>query len=343
MSQLGIYKQMKITVNNTISKRVNRSLTLGLASVFFAMCATSVALANDPAAKVIIKDEGFYRVTKAKMASVFSMTESNIAASAFHVMNMGRLVPAIRDNGDVVFYGHRYDSAFTDRNVYWIQSGQGPALSTQSVAPGSTPYPSSFTAKRRGESQSVFRGDIIREPGMELDDPIFWRLISSGLSSSNYNATVTLDGVAASTGGSLTIRVKGATDITGRYYHRARILLNNTLLGTFEFEGLNTADATFSVPTGLFVNGNNTIRVQSNPPPGTTFDSFYLDFLEANYQRQFTAVSNRLTIPLNVGLSRNFLTQPFEHPVLECHRSLDSQSARWRAIYPGGDELQSEL
>jgi len=292
---------MKNTDNDRESKKASRGVTAGLVAVLFGFTISSVAIADDPSAKVIVKDAGFYRVTKAKIASVFSMTESNVAASAFHVLNMGRVVPAIRDNGDVVFYAHRYNSAFTDLNVYWVKSGPGPTPVLQSVVPGSTPYPTSFQAMRRGENQSIFRGDIIREPGSELEDPIYWRLISSGLSTSNFNATVTMDAVAASTGGSLKVRVKGATDIAGRYYHRARILLNNTLLGTFDFEGLDSAEFTFSVPSGLFVNGNNTIRVQSNPPAGTTFDSFYLDFLEATYQRQFTAVSNRLTIPVTSG------------------------------------------
>lgn len=290
---------MKMTNDCRVNKKANRGLIAGL--VAFAFAFSSIALADGPSAKVYVKDSGFYRVPKAKIASVFSITESNVAANSFHVMNMGRLVPAIRDNGDVVFYGHRYNSAFTDQNVYWIYSGQGPELATQSVVPGSAPYPVSFPAMRRGESQSIFRGDLIRETGSELEDSIYWRLISSGLSTSNYNATVSLDAVAASTGGSLRVRVKGATDISGRYYHRARILLNNTLLGTFDFEGLNTAEVTLTVPSGLFVSGNNIIRVQSNPPAGTTFDSFYLDFLEANYQRQFTAVSNRLTVPVVSG------------------------------------------
>lgn len=263
---------------------------------------TSAALASDPSAKVIVKNEGFYRVTKAQIAAIFSMSESTVATSAFQVMNMGKSVPAIRDNGDVVFYAHQYNSAFTDQNVYWVLSGAGPAPAIQSVVPGSTPFASSFPAKRRSDSQVIFRGDIIRVPGSELEDPIFWRLISSGLLTSNFNVTMNMDAVTPASGGTLKIRVKGATeDVPTRYYHRARILVNNTLLGSLDFEGLNSAEATFTVPSGLFVTGNNTIKVQSNPPAGTTFDSFYLDFLEATYQRNFVAQSNRLTIPLTSG------------------------------------------
>ena len=141
---------------------------------------TSAALASDPSAKVIVKNEGFYRVTKAQIAAIYSMSESTVATSAFQVMNMGKSVPAIRDNGDVVFYAHQYNSAFTDLNVYWVLSGAGPAPAIQSGVPGSTPFASSFPAKRRSDSQVIFRGDIIRVPGSEPQDPLSCRLISSG-------------------------------------------------------------------------------------------------------------------------------------------------------------------
>lgn len=291
-------------MNGNKNNMVRESRLGGVAAVavaLIALCMPMIVHATSPAAKIMVKEMGFYRVSKAQLAPVFGMTESNVAQNAFFVMNMGRAVPAVRDNGDVIFFAHRFANIYTDENAYWIYQGQGPALAVQTVTGGTTPFASSFPAIRRAEQQSIFRADIIRTPGSEMEDPIFWRLISSGLSTSNFNATVTLDGVAPATGGSLRVRVRGATDIDGRYFHRARILLNNTLLGTFDFEGFNSAEATFTVPSGLFVTGNNTVRVQSSPPPGTTFDSFYLDFIEANYQRQYTAISNRLVMMVASG------------------------------------------
>lgn len=287
-----------------MSKGMNMMNRGGIAGVAGAMalwvCLPVLASAT-PSAKVMVKDDGFYRVTKAQLASVLGMTESNVAATALSVKNVGRSVPAIRDNGDVVFFGHRIDSQFTDENVYVVEAGAAVAPAPQAVTNGSTPFAGSFSEQRRAESQSIFRADIIRVAGQESEDPIYWRLLSSGLSTSNFNATVALSSVAPATGGSLTIRVKGATDIAGRYYHRARVILNNTLLGTVDFEGLDAATATFSVPSGLFTSGNNTIRVQSNPPSGTTFDSFYLDYIDASYARLYVAQTNRLIMNVTPG------------------------------------------
>lgn len=280
----------------------NMKIRVGVAGVAMGLAMlVPVSVAAAPSAKVMVKDTGFYRVTKAQLASVMGMTESNVAATALSVMNMGRVVPSIRDNGDVVFYGHRFVSQYTDENVYVVEQGTAVAPASQTVSAGTSPFAGSFNEIRRAENQVIFRADIIRTPGQETEDPIYWRLISSGLSTSNFNATVALSSVAPATGGSLKIRVKGATDIAGRYYHRARVLLNNTLLGTVDFEGLDTAEATFTVPSGLFTSGNNTVRVQSNPPPGTTFDSFYLDYLEANYARLYVAQTNRLNMDVVSG------------------------------------------
>ncbi len=273
----------------------------GLVFVLFIQTLTSVASAMEPAAKFFVKETGFYRVTKTQLAAVFSMTESNVANTSFSVQNVGQLVPSVRQNGDVVFYGQRFATTFTDENVYWIKPGVPGVVETQAVTAGTTPYNTSYPVVKRTEQQAIFRADIIREDGQENEDPIYWRLISSGLSTSNFTTTVTLDNVAPSTGGSLKVRVKGATDIAGRYYHRCRILLNNTLIGEFTFDGLNTAEATFTVPTGLWVSGNNSLRIQSNPPPGTTFDSFYFDYIDAGYQRTYVVQTNRLNMAVSSG------------------------------------------
>jgi Peptidase family C25 len=290
---------------NTVEKKTMQEVMGVVKSVLIAVCLVlpAISLADAPvtAAKVHTKESGFYRVSKAHLAAVFSMSESNVAVSAFHLKNMGRPVPSIRDNGDIVFFGHRFETTFTDENIYWIYAGSSDPIATQTVVPGTTPFLPHFPAVKMTQPQLTFRGDLIRTMGSENDDPIYWRLISSGLSTSNFNATITVDGVAPSTGGSLKVKVKGATDIAGRYYHRARIILNNTLLGEVSFEGLNNAEAAFSIPSGLLTPGNNTVKVQSNPPAGTTFDSFYLDFIEASYQRTFVAVSNFLFMPIGSG------------------------------------------
>jgi len=291
-----VYKTKKSAI-----RAVMGVIKLGLIAACFVLPGISFADAPAIAAKAHIKESGFYRVSKAHLAAVFSMTESNVSVSAFYVKNMGRPVPSVRDNGDVVFFGHRFDTPFTDENVYWIYAGSSDPITTQTVVPGTTPFLPNFPTVKMTQQQLTFRGDLIRTFGSELEDPIYWRLISSGLSTSNFNAIITVDGVAPSTGGALKVKVKGATDIAGRYYHRARIILNNTVLGQIDFEGLNNAEATFSIPSGLLTPGNNTVKVQSNPPAGTTFDSFYLDFIESSYQRTFVAVSNSLVMPIGSG------------------------------------------
>jgi hypothetical protein len=173
--------------------------------------------------------------------------------------------------------------------------GESEAIDQATVSPATSPYATSFPFTKRTEQQLAVRADLVRTPG-QFEDPILWRLFTSGLSTRFYNAPMPLTAVAPDTGGSLTVRLKGSTDLMpNRYYHRASIQLNGTLLGYIDFEGLEGKTATFPVAPGLWASGNNTVRIDSAPPPGTSFDSFYLDYIEADYQRTLTPEQGQLT------------------------------------------------
>ena len=249
-------------------------------------------------AKVVTKEAGFHRVSVTNLASALGMTTSQVATMTFEVMNAGIAIPSLRHNGDVIFFARKYENRYTDENVYWVVPGNpvgGAALDVQS---GTSPYAASFLAVRRHEQNLVVRADLVQQ---ESEDPILWRLFTSGLSTRIFNTTVPLDHVAPNASGTITVRLKGSTDIAGRYYHRARVDVNGVTVGTMDFEGFENKVSTFTIASGLLLNGNNAIRIESTPPSGTTFDSFYLDYIEVQYDRAYAAVSNRAVFHADAG------------------------------------------
>lgn len=274
-----------------------RNLALFVYLIVF-MAIPSLVGAEVTAAKVITKVDGYYRVAATNLAVIFSKTVSEIESMPFAVMNLGNEVASIRDGGDVIFYGLPLITPKSDENVFWIVPSNPSVVPTVSVGAGTTPYQSSFPVNKRFEQHQVIRADLITDLN---EDPILWRMLTSGLSTKTYTTTITLDALASGTGGSLKVRLKGATDVTGRYYHRARVDLNGVTLGYIDFSGLETKEVSFTVTPGQWVSGSNTVKVESTPPAGTAFDSFFLDYIDVDYQRTFASTGNRILMPNATG------------------------------------------
>ncbi|HMP90168.1 MAG TPA: C25 family cysteine peptidase [Kiritimatiellia bacterium] len=290
-----------MTTTTTIKNKLNgRSLMTSTILVCF-LVVGSMAETHGQSVKVSVKEDGFYRVTKSQIAGVLNVSVSQVETMPLHVNNLGQEVASVRDNGDVVFYGNRLINRFTDENIYFIKVGQASSIPQVQVNSGTTPFADSFPFSKKIEQQLLIRADLVKDIDNQDEDPIYWRMLTSGLSTRFYNAPVSMENVKSGTGGTLSVRLKGATEVSGRYFHRARIDLNGTTLGFIDFEGLQNVEATFTVPSGLWASGNNTVRVESTPPPGTTLDSFYLDYIVVNYVRTYNATGNQLVFDGNPG------------------------------------------
>lgn len=278
------------------NKLTNRGIRGGLIVFFSVVLSFGVQAQNITAAKAYTKMDGFYRVAASNLAEVFSITESEVASTAYYVENMGLEVASSRDGGDVIFYAHRYKGPYTDENVFWIKPGDPAVLPTMSVGQGYTPFQDSFPMIKRFEQHDLIKADLVADVD---EDPILWRMLTSGLITKKYAATISIDAPVSGATGFLSVRLKGGTDLAGRYYHRARIDLNGVTLGTIDFEGLESKEVSFPVSAGQWLDGNNIVLVESTPPPGTYFDSFFLDNIHADYDRDFVAFNNRLTVPVD--------------------------------------------
>lgn len=275
-----------------------RTLLTSALILFLSVC-VSATYGQVSAVKAITKAQGFYRVSGSELAAKFSKTVSEIQAMPLSVLNMGDEVASIRDGADIVFYADSLNAPYTDENVFWIVPSEPSVIPKMTVGAGTSPFQSSFPVNKRFEQNLLIRADLVNANVNE--SPMLWRMLTSGLVTKSYTTTITLDALAAGTGGTLSVRVKGATDVTGRYYHRARIDLNGVAIGFIDFQGLESKEVTFNVAPGQFLVGNNTVKIESTPPSGTSFDSFFLDYYNVNYQRTFSAVNNQIIMPILPG------------------------------------------
>src|SRR2546425_3847404 len=80
--------------------------------------------------------------------------------------------------------------------------------------------------------------------------------------------------------------------------HQINVFLNDVLLGSVSFDGLNHGVQTFSVLPSQLLEGNNTIKMAQVLPPGTTSDTVCFDYLKLTYPHSYTADSDSLRFNL---------------------------------------------
>ncbi|HMP97895.1 MAG TPA: C25 family cysteine peptidase, partial [Kiritimatiellia bacterium] len=241
--------------------------------------------------KVSVRESGLYHIDAAQLASVFGVDPSTMVSRSLRMRHLGLDVAHARTpDGGILFYGEALRTTYTDENVYWIVEGQPTLIAEEAVSgSGGVSLPSRMYT-RAVERQLDARPDLFEIPS---EDIWLWQSIISGYRST-FSTTVNLPGILAHNGGSLRVKLKGASVGVGNGMHGARILLNGVVLGDVSFFGRDRVDATFPVPPGLWFAQSNSLMVTSAPPPGITYDIFYIDGFEFTYERDWVAVSNQL-------------------------------------------------
>ncbi|HMP90187.1 MAG TPA: SdrD B-like domain-containing protein [Kiritimatiellia bacterium] len=245
------------------------------------------------AVKVGIKKSGLYVVTAAEIAEILQLDASLVATSDIRVENLGVAVPALRVDGDVVFYGRSYETIYTDVNVYRISIGTGRSVADSQVGPATGAGAVSFDDIATIEKQLVLRPDLFAN---DSEDIWLWSQLISGFRN-EFNTAFDLPGLLAGSGGSLTVKLKGNSP----HQHKANILLNGVLLGEVEISGNQHVVTEFNVPAGGWNSAGNQIKVVTVAPAPGVFNSFYVDGFGAAYQRRFVAESDHLLFPVSGG------------------------------------------
>src|SRR5215208_825134 len=256
------------------------------------------AIAARPAVKIEVRRNGWYRVSRSRLAAAgFELS----SPSRLRLSTDGNQVPIQISRGSLEFYGVARDTPSTDTRTYWLARGAGGGLripvASKPAGRGlgyarSFPftlerkYRTIYASLQNGERQNFF-GEIINPQPTTLllaaRDP-------------------------ARQSGSLELTLQGLSEQS----HQIKVILNGTELGKVAFRGQAYVSNRLRIPRGVLREGANSLRLAA---VGGELDFTLIDTLRLTYPRRYRAERNtlRFSVPPRraarvTGFSRRIVT-----------------------------------
>jgi hypothetical protein len=252
-------------------------------------------LAGQPAVKLGVKKEGWYRVTQPELIAAGLNPDADARNLQLYVD--GHQVPIIV-NGEqdgrlgpsdsLEFYGLGLDSPATNTHVYWLVVGGRPGTRVRTLkTTGGPPLPGSFVSAverkdrtlyfsglRNGEEENFF-GPVVGS------NPVDQSLMITNIASTSAQA-------------GLDVYLQGVTQTT----HQARVTLNGTVLGTVTFNGQERGKASFPVSQSQLREGANSVQLVAL---FGSSDISLVDRVRISYSHSLTADNNQLRAAVKGG------------------------------------------
>jgi hypothetical protein len=231
--------------------------------------------------KIAVKTAGIYRISRSELQTAgFDVTTAAVYWRLFcDGVEQAVKVPA--DGSYIEFYGRGNDTRETDTKYFYLIGGNVKGKRMASV--GARPGAGSSTATFFANSQATkYRTSYLSVLTNGDEENYFGDVISS----SPRDTTLNVETPDATRAATLTVKLMGLTTAT----HTVTVSLNGTQLGTVTGFGLASISSTFNVPSGLLLEGVNTVRY-------TSTGSFLLtDTATLNYSKRYAATENRLAM-----------------------------------------------
>jgi hypothetical protein len=256
-------------------------------------------VAAQPGAKIAVKAEGLYRVTRAQLAATNFNVNAPVANWQLYADGVEQAI-IVGPNGDYIeFYGRSIDNRYTDTKFYYLVVGTTPGRRM------------SFNSRRLNNSQLVarsflnnfrykirdFTSPYVGDISNGEDENFFSKLIM-GDPSPPTNIVTNIKGVdTSSPQTTLTFKMHGLSFTP----HTITVKLNNAVVGTITGAGRTPLEKQFTVPTSMLVEGNNTFTFSTSSGSASTVSQVLFDTVNIAYNRNFTADSNRLTFTTTYG------------------------------------------
>jgi len=248
---------------------------------------TGFQLAAQPAVKIFVDHEGWYRITQPQL--VAAGLRPHIQASSLHLYAEGVEQP-IRVTGSgaefgtqsaIEFYGTAIDTPYSGERVYWLMASNQPGLRINDApATGSAgPQEQSFIQTVELKPRTTYFAALLSEN----TDNFFGPLISPTPAELSLNVL----NIAAGQG-SIEVALQGVTD---NQQHDVTVMLNGATLGEVNFEGQDIGKASFVIPAGILNNGANTISFMAQLGEN---DLSLVDYIDVSFPHTMTADSDLL-------------------------------------------------
>lgn len=246
--------------------------------------ATQKWVASQPGAKIAVKQDGLYRVTRAELQNGGFNVNAPIAMWQLYADGVEQGI-IVGPNGDYIeFYGRGVNTLESDARIYYALVGTEPGrrvgtnfirgISAKVVAPN-------FEQLVLKKERFTYLSTILNGTA----ENFFGALITN---SSPGSTTVNLPDVdsASSQLVNVTVAVQGYAFTA----HQFTVRLNETEIGTISGSNRDLLTGTFNVAPSLLVDGANIIKISSVPG-----SAGFTESIKISYQRRYQAVQERLS------------------------------------------------
>lgn len=266
-------------------------------------------LAGMNAARIGVRQEGWYRVTKADfLAAGFDPGTDPTALRLFDrgVEQAISVVPGSTGSFDsssyIEFYGTGVDTPTADTNVYWLVKDRMPGppprrIDTEATLGGQTGV-MSYRASVERRDRTVYFAALLNTTRDNYFGPT--------ITSSAATQALTLDRISPdqTPAPTLDVAIQGATT-SG---HRVAVSLNGHDLGEVDVSGITYKTATLGVDPSYLIGGNNVVSLVAL---GDSTDVSLVDYVRVNYQRLLYADDDAVEVsvaPLEAVTVKGFTT-----------------------------------
>ena len=246
-----------------------------------------VNLAGQPAVKISVRQEGYYRVNQPDLLAAGLDSKADPRKLQLYVD--GQQIPMIvqgeKDGvfdpqDSIEFYGLGLDTASTDTHVYWLIAGQQPGIRIKSFkgAAGAGVSDSfQYTVQRKdrlyyfsnipnGDRENFFGAFIYYQP---------------------TDQTMAANHIAPAANASLEIAMQGFN--IGK--HQIAVSVNGALVGTLSFLDQAYSVTTLTFAQSLLTEGTNTITMVAQ---AGNSDFSFVDYMRLTYLHSYNADNNAL-------------------------------------------------
>lgn len=243
-------------------------------------------LAGQPAMKLMVTREGWYRVTFAELAAAGFAPGRKLA-----LFTHGVEQPIVVTNDAIEFYGRGLDTPSSGARAYWLTNDKGVA---------------SRVARHRAKptTQTVTNTPFTYE---RIERTVFFTALTSNGDRENFFGAIVTSGGAtqelwvenadrASSDAALELTLQGATEAS----HRVRLMLGSHDLGTVRFNGMSRHVASVYVPLRALADGVNTLTLTALDGD---MDVSVVESLRLTYAHRLVADNDALKVELPGGTS----------------------------------------
>lgn len=239
---------------------------------------------SQPGAKIGVRKDGMYRVTRAELQNAGFNVNSNSAN--WRLFMEGNEQAIIVGAGDqyIEFYGRGIDTVESDTRMYYLiaDTAAGKRIQTRVLRNFggnvmSNNYP--VTAEKKERTNYIY--DILNG-----DEENYWGRI---VTSTPTTVPVTLTGIdfGSTAMVTFTLKMRGFS----MTLHQVQVILNGNNLGTISGNNQQAYSTTFTIPVSFLVEGNNALQLNSTA--GSDFSMF--DTATFSYIRKYQADQNKVS------------------------------------------------